>query len=206
MTMELFNKFNSEEEIDEYIEREYEKELKNFEKALFAKWANKKNEIKINFNLKKDIITTFENNKDIILNFVENLNDGASVDILTLRYVKGWLEVKDAEVIYTDKNKINELPINYTEIFTPEELKRDKDNLIRLLDIKKHEISISDLYDKSFRKEKDFKLFIGENCVKISIIIDCDTIECGGSFDKNIMITKLLRVEKLFNINNLNKI
>lgn len=200
MTMELFNKFKSEEEIDEYIDTERIKEVENVKKSLFLKWDTKKKEIKNDFKLEKDIINAFDKNKDILLDFIEKLHDGKSVDIVSISYHIKWSEIRDCE------SKINQLPIDNSLFFIPNELERDKDNLIHLLDIKNHEISISDLYNENFRKEKDFKLFIGNNCIKISIIVECDIIDGDYSFDKDIMIYKFLRIEKLLNIDNLSKI
>lgn len=200
MTMELLNKFKSEVEIDEYIDTERIKEVENVKKSLFLKWDTKKKEIKSDFKLERDIINVFNKNKDILLNFIENLHDGKSVDIVSISYHIKWSEIRDCE------SKINQLPINNSLFFIPNELERDKDNLIHLLDIKNHEISISDLYNEKFRKEKDFKLFIGNNCIKISIIVECDIIDGDYSFDKDIMIYKFLKIEKLLNIDNLSKI
>jgi len=198
--MELLNKFKSEEEIDEYIDTERIKEVENVKKSLFLKWDTKKKEIKSDFKLEKDVVSAFNKNKDILLGFIENLHDGKSVDIVSISYHIKWSEIRDCE------SKINQLPINNSLFFIPNELERDKDNLIHLLDIKNHEISISDLYNENFRKEKDFKLFIGNNCIKVSIIIECDIIDGDYSFDKDIMIYKFLRIEKLLNIDNLSKI
>ena len=200
MTMELLNKFKSEVEIDEYIDTERIKEVENVKKSLFLKLDTKKKEIKSDFKLEKDIINAFEKNKDILLNFIEGLHDGKSVDIVSISYHIKWSEIRDCE------SKINQLPINNSLFFKPNELERDKDNLIHLLDIKNNEISISDLYNENFRKEKDFKLFIGNNCIKISIIVECDIIDGDYSFDKDIMIYKFLKIEKLLNIDNLSKI
>lgn len=194
------HKFNTESEIDFYVKDSLEKEIQTETRKLEIKWKNIKEDLVYYFNLQSKLNKVLSKNKAEILNRLEkNCNKFNIVNYVYRIDFSNLLKIRRKE---PNKNFIiseNEGHLYYLFDFQSE----DK-NLLKELIKSRDENLLDELIKvyyigKEFENIKEFKLFINNFYVKVSIVIKVSSIDEDKD---NFTINKYIEIEKILDITN----
>lgn len=194
------HKFNTELEIDFYVKDSLEKEIQSETRKLELKWKNIKEDLIYDFNLQSKLNKVLSKNKAEILGRLEkNCNKFNIVNYVYRIDFSNLLKIRRKE---PNKNFIiseNEGHLYYLFDFESE----DK-SLLKELIKSRGENLLDELIKVYYTGEeyeniKEFKLFINNFYIKVSIVIKVSSIDKDKD---NFTINKYIEIEKILDITN----
>lgn len=194
------HKFNTELEIDFYVKDSLEKEVQSETRKLELKWKNIKEDLIYDFNLQSKLNKVLSKNKTEILGRLEKNCD--KFNIVNYIYRKNFPALLKIRREPTSKNFVfpeNEGRIYYLFDFESEDKSLLKE-LIKLKDENLLDELIKVYYTgKELENIKEFKLFINNFYIKVSVVIKVSSTD----EDKDIFtIGKYIEIEKILDITN----
>ena len=195
------HKFNTELEIDFYVKDSLEKEIQTETRKLEIKLKNIKEDLIYDFNLQSKLNKVLSKNKAEILNRLEkNCNKFNIVNYVYRIDFSNLLKIRRKE---PNKNFIiseNEGHLYYLFDFESE----DK-NLLKELIKSRGENLLDELIKvyhtgEEYENIKEFKVFINNFYIKVSIVIKVSSIDEDKD---NFTINKYIEIEKILDITNI---